>query len=332
MRKATALIIIFCCLLRPHIVKAQTGLDTKHITDAQTALDAANNCESAINQLRLVSDSGKTTYIYLLTLARANDCRANRELALLYYKKYSAVQPGNDSVQQRIAELTAEKPYKQTVSEQEKKANAIYKSVKHGDYHNAISERDFAWGISFDVLTGGKETPYKQAFTLYNIQMLPFAHNHVQFELHSRIGYMTGGQKDWFAQVLNTTPDNITKVPGTVHASIDVAFNAVVLNKQKLAITVGPMSGLAFYLMPDASVNNASNDYTHPIMFSPTFGLRSSVYIRRHLVLGASYTVFTRYSYSNETQTGTTITPLNGNYLSLSVGIRGFGEPAYIYK
>jgi hypothetical protein len=207
------------------------------------------------------------------------------------------------------------------VDEQTRKAKAIYKSVKKGEGEKAIEgDGDFIWGLNYNFFTGGSGSPYTRAIGMYNIREILFAKRHVQFQFLSHIDYLSGGSNAWFSRVFDAP---VTKVYGTFRAGVGISFAAVVVDKHTVGVSVGPTAGILVGLMPNADVLG-SNGYDFPLLFTPTWGLRTNVYLGQHFFAAVAYTVATKSTFEN----GPTITPLNDNFLSLSLGIRGFGEPA----
>ncbi len=318
---------ILSLLVCGNTAHAQLALDKEHLAVATEALDIAHNCDRALGELRLVSDSGRKAATYLLSMAKAYDCQSNTAKALQYYRQYIDKNPGEDSVKKRIAELTDEN--KNGASTQSSKAKAIYNAVKKGYTHKCISESDFVWGLNGNFYTGGKRTPHKTAIGFTNIYQSPFAKKHIQFEFESKIVYLTGGQKSWFAQALGVPASSVTKVPGTFGIAINVSVAPVIINRHAIALTVGPTLGVNACLMSYVDVTNASNEYSSPIMGTLTYGIKSALYAGRNFYTSLEYSVATRSSYSNELNTSTVTVPFKGNYLCVMVGIRGFGFPTY---
>ncbi len=305
--------------------QSQVALDNEHIITANKLLEGAYNCDGALGELRLVSDSGRTSSSYLLAMAKAFDCKENNQQAIMYYNRYLAIVPGADSVKRRIAALNDPRNDERDVARQQKNANNLYKAVKNGYTHNCISERDFIYGLSYNNYISNGETPFKTAINFFNTYQFPFSKNRALFEFSSSVNYMTGGRKNWFAQVFDVPVSQVISVPGTFSAAIDLSVSAVIINKHALAVTAGPTIGIYASLMPDVNMNDVSNTYSNPILFTPTVGLRVAAYFGKHLYTALAYTIDTRSSFSNDISTGTTVTPFNGNSIGLTAGCRGMG-------
>ena len=327
--KKQILIILIACATCSHAI-GQLALDKQNILKAVKAVDVTHNCGQALMYLKLVSDSGKTSPEYLLTAARANDCSANNDQAIYYYGKFLEKNPGNDSVKKRISELKDPKSGK--VAAEERNAKEFYKDVKSGRHQPCINENDFVWGLAADIFTGGASAPYKQAYSFFNLRQYPFAKKHLLFNFSAGIGYMTSGNKSWYGHVFDTTANDVSKVPGTIQVNIELSLDAVVINKHKFAISAGPLAGVTSFLMPDIyRTSEGTNEYTHPIMFSPVSGLRATLYVGKHFYSSIAYVIAFKSTYSNDLSSGTTVTGLSDNSLRISIGLRGYGEPNYYY-
>ena len=313
---------------------AQLVLDDQNIQKAKNATDVSHNCDEALMYLRLLSDSGKHRQEYFLTIAKANDCKANNEQAVFYYSKYLEKSPDNDSVKKRIAELKDTQAQKGKAAQQEQTAKAIYKYAKDGFGGPCLNERDFEWGLAIDLFTGGPLSPYREKYSLANVYQYPFAKNRWLFEMLSDVGYLSGGRKEWFAGLFNTTLSDVVSVPGTIGLGLAGSFSYMFINKHNIAFGAGPSVGFSAYIMPDVDMKATSNEYSHPVMFAPVVGLRGNVFFKKHYYCAAEYLFFLRSSFTNEVdQAVTTVTtvPMNGNSLRISVGRRGFGFPRYIH-
>ena len=213
--KKNILIGIFACLASTHVF-AQLALDDQNIQKAKRAVDITHTCDDAFRYLRLVTDSGKTKQAYLLTIAKANDCKSNKEQAIYYYNKFLEKNPENDSVKKRVAELNDMKTQQGAVTKQEKQAKEFYKGAKKDFDRPCVNEKDFIWGLGCSIFTGGTDYPYKLSYSFYNLREYPFAKDRLLFGFYSDLAYTTGGQSNWFARVFNTTEADVTKVPGTI--------------------------------------------------------------------------------------------------------------------
>ncbi len=310
--------------------KGQLALDNQNIAQANNALGANHNCDNALMYLRMVSDSGKLKADYLLAIGKANDCKENGPQAIYYFTKYLELNPGDDTIKKRVAELKDQNNQKKEVTTEEKQANAIYKNAQKGKNSHGrggIYEKDFVWGFSGDQFTGGTNSPYKEEISLYNNYMFPMAKNRMLFECSVHIGVMAGGQKEWFARVFDCPIGNVKKVPGAMEGGFEISFSGVIINKHDFAWTAGPITGISLYTMPSIDVDSISNTYSSPVMISPIIGLSSEILLGKHVFMSLQYNYFLKSSFSNELNHETTVTPVNGNSLRFSIGLRGFGFP-----
>ena len=323
MKKTILIALSFLCVAG--YASAQTATDVQNIQKAKAAVDGPHRCEEALSYLRLITDSGRSTTDFLLTNAKAYDCKSNKEQAIFYYGKYLEQVPGNDSVKKRVAELKNDQAKAQNAktNKQEVLVNRTYKQSRDGG--PCIDDNDFAWGFSCDMYTGGKSSPFKEAVNFFNVRQVPFAKNHLIFEFTTDLGIALGGRKDWFAHAFNTTTSDVTKVPGSVKIGIDADLCVVIINKHKFGLSAGPLIGISAGLMPDVYMDATSNDYSNPILFAPVTGVRTGFFVSRHFYFTASYLVFLKSSFSNDVQQGTTRTNLNCNSLTIGAGFRILG-------
>ena len=317
---------IACCITVQ--LSAQTNSDQQNIQKAQNAISGTNhNCNDALMYLRLVSDSGKTVQDYLLTMANANDCKMNNEQAIFYYEKYLKINGGNDSVKKRIAELKDMQSNAGLVRQQEKKIKELYKGVKKGWYESCLEDEDFSWGFSTNLYSP-KNYPYATAVNFFNYRDYAFAKHRMMFSINSTAGYMIGGQKSWWTKVHNTTEDDIISIPGTVQVGLEIAFSAILINKQKYAITLGPNAGFSAMFMNGTKLKSIHNETSSFFLASPVYGLTSNFYLGKHLYAFMGYSIFTKKTFTNsEAKLGETKTVVDGNSLRFGIGMRGFGEP-----
>jgi hypothetical protein len=325
MKNITTLIVML--VLYANESNGQTTLDKSHINKAKVALNEAQNCDAAIAALRMVSDVGKKSADYLLEQAKANDCKSKNAEAILYYNKYLEQNPGNDSVKLRVAVLTDQQSKGGAVRVQEENAKKHYKDAKSGFGRKCVSENDFTSGLGFQQFTGGKNNPYSWAINFVNTREYLFAQNKMMFDLLMDFGFLAKGQKSWFANALGTTPDDITKVRGSIQYDLQLGLHGIVINNQKNALAIGGYVGFNVYLMNDVDAVLAQTSYSNSVMFSPIMGVRSTYYIGQHFCVFAYYNYFMKSSYTNEDTYFKTVTPINGNSLNIGIGMRGFGQP-----
>lgn len=197
----------------------------------------------------------------------------------------------------------------------------------------SINDGDFVWGLSFARFTDSLGSPYKKSIDLYGIREILLADERLQLQLVSQVGYMSEPRKQWFADALHSTKTNITSVPGAFRLGLGAALNAIVLNRHVVGISVGPTAGIMLcYLPQTATTSAASNKFSQPLVTTPTMGLRANIYLFRNFYIGASYTsVIKSHFYNEMSNSMTTRTDFNGNFVSLSIGVRGLGSSVSTY-
>ncbi|PQJ11789.1 hypothetical protein CJD36_008315 [Flavipsychrobacter stenotrophus] len=108
---------------------AQT--DKEELEHARNAINVTKSCDDAMRFLSNVSAEGKTTAAYFMCMANAQDCKANNEQALYYYNKYLELQPKNDSIRKRVAELSDSKTQQARAANEERVAKEVYANTAH---------------------------------------------------------------------------------------------------------------------------------------------------------------------------------------------------------
>jgi|GEM_PF-3648249 len=316
----------------PYAVKAQSALDRRNINQANNVLNTSYNCADAARYLRLVSDAGKKTDPYKLAMARTADCNADSKEALKLYNEYLKHHPTDDSVKKRVAELNHSVPESAETRKKVQEAKQFYKTTKKGGYNKCFYENGFRWGLVYDQMLSKDNFLYSRAYSLENVYEYPFAKDKLLFETVADIGLLGGGSKEWTAKVLDVAPTSVEKVRGAAQFNFGLGMNYIFVNTVKKALTGGIYGGYNMFLVNDPDIGNyESGSFSAPTIGSFTAGLRSTLCLGEHFYITLSYIKYFRNSYTNDSWYGTTETPVNGDRIRLSIGLRGMGTPNVSY-
>ncbi len=331
MKKIT-IIAIAACLSVPSVF-GQTKSDTLNIQKAVIAIDGMHKCNEGIVYLNMVSEASKNNPTYILTMAKAYDCLSKNSEAIKYYEQYVAIDRTNAAANKRLIALKDEENNSAVVKQQERRIKNFYKGVKHGNKSYTLNDNEYCWGIGSALMLGGQKSPYLGGLDLNLISSVPFANNHWLFKINAAIGFLNGGKKTWFASVLNTTEDDITDIPAAFHGRMNLAFAAVVTNKRRYAITVGPDFGFESLVLPEISMKTDFKNYSKKSIYTPFIGLTTCYLFGEHFYSSLSYSFSTVSTFKNENiPLAATETPLNASSIRLVIGFRGVTEMSYFHR
>jgi hypothetical protein len=279
------------------VAHAQT--DSLDILHAKNAI-ALSNCDNALNYLQMVSPDGKMTQNYFLYMAKANDCKQNNEQAIYYYKRYLEFDAGNDSVKLRVAELSDQKSQQAKAANEQRLANASYHSVsknkRHKKKHLNIDDSYNTFGIAYDFALGGNNAPYKHGISFNWTGNYPVAHNKIILGYILNSDLLFSPNNNWFANVYELTPDQISGVDIGYNYHISFHAQVVLVNKTKMSLTAGPFIGVGMTYIPDPSFSYGGAVTSEDgVDYGLCYGLRANLHI------GEVFTVFGEYAHITPT-------------------------------
>ena len=317
-------------ILVPFLANAQT--DAENILSAKNATDVTHNCYDAMRFLDKVSTEGKKTEDYLLTEAKAHDCKSNKETAIYYYKKYLELQPASDSVKKRVAELSDLVAQQAKVANQEAIINETYhyeKTRKGKDHdrkrkrnHLNIYDNYMTIGISGDMALGGANAPYKHGITADYTGGYPIIHKHVILGYSLTSGCLFSPNLPWFGQVFSMPASQVQGVGFGLCEGLYFIPMAVLVNNRKLSLSVGPKIGFNFYYTPEPTQSYggaASFDDASDVGLA--YGLRGNLFIG-DLGLFIDYSTCSVKSVSAELAGVSYSTPVSHSMLRFGVAYR----------
>jgi hypothetical protein len=314
----------------PLSASAQT--DAENILSAKNATDVTHNCYDAMRFLDKVSAEGKKKEDYLLTEAKAHDCKTNKETAIYYYKKYLELQPANDSVKKRVAELSDQVAQQAKVAKQEVIINETYQYEKkhssrrrkydHSKKHLNIYDNYMTIGISGDVALGGANAPYKHGITADYTGGYPIIHKHVILGYSLTSGAQFGPNLPWFGNVFSMPASQVQGVGMGLVEGLSFIPMSVIVNNRRLSLSVGPKIGFNFYYTPEPSVSiGGAASFNDGSDVGLAYGLRANLFIGDFGLFG-EYSTFSIKSATAELNGVTYSTPVNRSVLRFGVAYR----------
>ena len=292
MRNILSILLLMTAICVSLTSNAQT--DDEEIAHAKGALSVTGSCDDALRFLDKVSAQGKTTPDYLLCSARANDCKSNNGQAIYYYNKYLVLQPANDSVKKRVAELSDLQAQQARVANEEGLAKA---SFEHGKYKQkkkrmVINDSYMMTGLSYDFSFGGDNAPYKNAVTLNGSGNYPIRHNSFTLGYSLSSSFLISQNANWYSKVFQIP---VEEVPGPGMGFAETIMflpMAVLVNKHNIALTAGPEIGFGLIIMSALSDSYGGVSTNSTQSFGLSYGLRSD------LLLGRGFAFFIEYAGS----------------------------------
>jgi hypothetical protein len=310
-----------CTLLLVNAVGAQTA-DLENLDKARTALDGAHNCNEATRLLNLVSPDYRQTADYLLCMAKTQDCKKNNEQALYYYKKYLLLTPTSDTVTKRVAELTDQKKKGERAGSEVEIAKASYQSVaKIGKRrHHNLTDNYYSSGLGYGIGLGGDNAPYKSAFMLNVSDGIMLMHNKAVLDFNSSTGILLSPNREWFAMALAAPSVIATQISGGYSEVLSVGLAPVIVNQKNIALTVGALAGVDFYL-PGSDYNYSAATIANKITFC--YGVKSNLYLGEYVMIymQLQVNVANTAEVSSDYNLGYTV-PANYNILNMGLSYK----------
>jgi len=325
MIKIRTIALLTVALLATQIAFAQQ--DAENIDHARNALDALHKCDEAMRYLNLVSPDNRQSPDYILCMGRTQDCMQNNEQALYYYNKYLALKPANDSVKKRVAELTDQKNKVTHSSAEEHKAKEIYQvaSKNRKKRYKNLDDNYYSSGIGYGAGLGGDKCPFKGAMNILVSDGIMVLHNKAVLDINSMTNLLLSPNNTWFFNALQLPAGSVANIDvGTGFAEVfTIGFCPVLINNKDVALTVGGMAGIDFYLFPNTSFDSYTNtSISNKVTFC--YGIKSNLYLGDHFMAYINLLLNTANSadVSSGSITGGGTVPANYNMLNIGIALK----------
>ena len=312
----------------PLTFTAHAQTDNEYILQAKNTIQTTKNCDAVLGLLNKVSAAGKMSADYLLYMGKAHDCKSNDEQTLYYYNKYLGLQPADDSVRKRVAELTDKKNQEARVANEinavresyQNSSRKRYKKKKNNGNKLNINDNFWLWGLSMDRSLGGVNAPYKVGVSGNYSGNYSIIHNHVILGYTFNGSYLFSPNKDWFSRVFGIPVSAVSGVNNGYSVSIVFAPAAVIINRHKFSLTVGPEIGGGFVYTPEVSETYGSGAaFDDGGDFGLSYGIRSNFGLWKSVAFYAEYVTFSGKSVSTEFAGVKQFTPVNHDMFRVGI-------------
>ncbi len=303
---------------------AQT--DKEELEHARNAINVVKSCDDALRFLSNVSAEGKTTAAYFICMANAQDCKSNNEQALYYYNKYLELQPKNDSVRKRVAELADSKTQNARAANEERVAREVYANTAHTKKskkkHNILSTY-LGLGLTYSMPTNSADNPYKTGTGLSVGMGFPIADKKVVLDFAINSDFIYGKNVSWYTKTYNATAKDVDGASLGLSVDMEVSPMATIMNHRRLAWTAGPMIGLKYVNTSDpyiysGGVENAAISGAN--VFGICYGAKTSLIVNDNGLFFVEYTAMpvSKFTTTNN-PSGNNV---NHNMLRLGMALR----------
>ena len=318
----TLLIIISISLS----LTARAQTDNENIMHAKSALDTSKKCDDALRALDKMSADGKNSADYFLCAGRAHDCKSHNAQAIYYYNKYLELQPANDSVKKRVAELTDQKTEQTVVASKEATINNIYQyssKKKKRKKHKNISSNYSLISATYGMGLGGADAPYKKGIDFEFSGNYPIVHDRVTLGYSLNTGFLFSPNTNWFSNVFAVPVSSVSGVNTGYSESLSFIPMAVLVNTRKISLSAGPEIGIGLFYTPEPENSfGGAVTFNDDADFGISYGLRSNLLIGSALGFFIEYTTFSVKSVSTEYGGVTQSIPVNHDMLKISISYR----------
>jgi hypothetical protein len=285
MKNVKIIALLTFSLIAGNVASAQQ--DAENLVKARNAVDVSHKCDEATRYLNLVSPAYRQTPEYILCMGKTQDCMQNNEQALYYYNKYLTLNPANDTVKRRVAELTDQKNHAgRTSNNGEQKAKEIYQTTSKNRKRRRknLDDNYYSSGIGLGTALGGDKSPYKNSLDLQVSNGFMMIHDQAVLDINSSTSILLSPNEPWFAKAAQAPAGSISNFDagGGFSEVITVGFSPVLINKKDVALTAGVMGGVDFYLL-----ENAGFDYYNTVISNKVtlcYGIKSNLYLGSHVM------------------------------------------------
>ncbi len=313
-------LLLSVALLAAGTTQAQTDKD--ELEHAWNAIHVVKSCDDALHFLSNVSADGKTTAPYFMNMANAHDCKSNYEQALYYYNKYLELQPKNDSVRKRVAELSDGKLQAQKAANEERVAREVYgnaaQTKKVRKKHDLLTHY-FCIGGTYSLPAGGNDRPYNTGAGINFGLGYPIADKRLVLDFASNTDFVFGQNMSWWMRAYNRGASLVSAAGFGVTQDIEACVMATILNHKKVAWIAGPMVGTKYVYTPDPIYNSSDDNISLKggSVFGLCYGAKTSVLLKDHGLF------FVEYSGMpvNKFTTSNNRTGVNANHSMLRIGV-----------
>lgn len=311
-------------LMAASTLYAQT--DKEELEHARNAINVTKSCDDAMRFLSNVSAEGKTTAAYFMCMANAQDCKANNEQALYYYNKYLELQPKNDSIRKRVAELSDSKTQQARAANEERVAKEVYANTAHtkkSKKNRNILNSYLCLGLTYSTPTSGADNPYKTGTGL-NVGMgFPLADKKMVLDFAINTDFIFGQNTAWYTKTYNASASEVDGASLGLSVDMEVSPMATIMNHKRLAWTAGPMIGIKYVSTSDpyiytGGVENAAIKGTN--VFGICYGAKTTVILNDNGLFFAEYTAMPASKFT--TTNNPSGNNVNHNMLRIGVALR----------
>lgn len=300
--------------------------DMAKIQSARTALDASRNCAEANKQLNLVSPEYRQTAEYLLCMARTQDCMNNKEQALYYYGKVIALQPANDSVKRRAAEL---KDAKAKTERSENEINNAAESYQAGTKGNTrkrkprknLMDNYGSYALGYGMGIGGDKSPYKSAGGFSLDYGFLIAKERAVLEWSFGVKLLVNPNDTWFSSTIQLpygTPVDATGDMGWSYVWT-AGFYPILVNKKHHSLAAGLFVGGDLYSAGLTS-GYASTEIKNSL--SLCFGPKVNLYLGEHFMVFSNLLLHSSNKARVTSTLGDFTIPTSYNSFNIGIAIK----------
>jgi hypothetical protein len=242
-----------------------------------------NNCDAAIIKLEGVDAELQETAEYLLTMARAHDCKEHLPEAISYYKRYLE-QKKDDSVKKRYDALVSAKHVKEksTVINEQYRASSGIRHKKRASVGNG-----YFLGYSFGFQIPLSSSPY--AYDLqYAVDMgIPIQPKKISAIFTGAITYYGSAQKGWLQKMAGSTY-KVNQFEEGWGYDITIRIPYWLKNDGDIAWGIAPKVGYKKIMMSDPNAFGP-NKLVLPKIGGATLGLEGVLAMNSGITIHAGY-------------------------------------------
>jgi hypothetical protein len=317
-----AALFLVCLVSFENVAFSQSALDKQNFIRVNNALKVWQ-CEDAAKYLAFISDDGKKSAEYMLAMAGTAECRSDTKQALVWYEQYAVLNPSNDTVQKKITALKNGTVAPHKPSGDEQRARELYKNAKKGSTFKRKKiiggDTYYMRSGSYGLFTDKVNSPYPRVYMLDNTFNYPKINKHAVFATIAELGYATGANRPWFADLLDAPLSNVEQVGNGIVLGLGMSFSGVAVNRQKFALTAGPVIGLRAVVTASSALTG--NDSIDPLMFQLYAGVKAEALIGRGLSISVAYQKGARTKETNnQSYPEPTSAPMNTNMIRFGIG------------
>jgi tetratricopeptide (TPR) repeat protein len=322
------ILLCICTTIACNYLLAQT--DSTLIAQAKTAV-TMGTCDDALTFLSRVSNTGKGSADYLLYEGKARECKGDDEQAISCYEKYLALMPSDERIKKRKAELASDVSKKTRAASDQAAVKMIYNDATKGraskrkkarSKHNNIYDNYQSIGLGYDISTGGSNAPYKNGAGLTIDNGFPTMNGRLVLNYNISSDLLYSPDMAWYGKAFSMSPSDVNSVPHGFEVAATFGVMPVLINKKKIALTVGPEIGFKLISMPDISSVYGSYSFSNGTLFRPCFGLKTDLFIGNNMMFFSEYLRTVANSITASPPFGDNTVPVNYNLFRIGISVR----------